>query len=115
MPPAKRSTAKKTTAKPKKIRVVFETTEKGLAQQVAKAIRAAGRTAPRKPTGMKPRAGGWSQNGGWLLDNGPSGPWGQQGGWTQGKDRVKPKQGTKVKPAGKKKNVRGAVRRTRPR
>ena len=112
MPPTKRTTKKTTT---KKFRVVFETTESGLAQQVAKAIRTAGRTSPRKPTGMKPRAGGWSQNGGWLQDSGPSGPWGQQGGWTQGKDRVKPKQGTKIKPAGKRKTVRGAIRKANPR
>lgn len=99
--------------KKKDIRVVFVTTEKGLAQQVAKAIRGVGRVIGRRPKGIKPRAGGWSQSGGWLLDNGPSGPWGQQGGWTQGKDRLPPRKGGKVKPVGSRKNVRGALKKAK--
>ena len=106
----KRKTTKKKTTR--KMRIVFVTKEQGLARQVARTIKTLTAKTKHRP-GRKPgpHAGGWSQSGGWLLDNGPSGPWGLMGGWTQGSDRRRPnRHGKLVKPA-RRKSVRRALKK----
>ena len=98
----------------KKMRFTFETKESGLARQVSKALKTLTKPPKRRPS-KGTKAGGWSQSGGWLLDNGPTGPWGLQGGWTQGSDRPKrrPGRGSKINPT--RKNVRRALKKAKAR
>jgi hypothetical protein len=94
------------------VRLVFETSHKGLARQVAKAIKVLAKRPRRGAKGKRNQYDGWQQ------DRGPSGPWGQsfqwaqdvKPPWNQSSKKLPSRKGHRVKP-GRSKNVRRALRR----
>ena len=114
------------TRKARTTKLVFETSDRGLAQQVAKAIKKTAKRPKRGPKGRRSPYDGWQQ------DKGPSGPWGQsftwaqethppwnQASWSQSTVRRKPRKRPKlinpVRKTKKAKSVRAALRKAQVR